>query len=96
MEHRLSRVEGMLNDLYSALENAYQGHVNPKMGYLLIGRYEGAKCIFKNPSKLQCALCPYYVSKAHRALAIPKDALKVLEKIILLTSRGSSSTSIPY
>lgn len=72
LEDRLSRIEGKLNHvnvfiqkLRSSLEAAYEIRVKnePGLGCIHMGRYENAKCLFKNPSKLQCALCPYYVPK---------------------------------
>ena len=91
IERRPSRVESMPSDLFSALESAYRGRVNPKIGCLHIGRYEGAKCIFENPSKLQCALCPYYVSKVHMLAA--KEVVEALEKI--LSSTGTPALQPP-
>jgi len=92
VEQRLLKVENMLSDLFSALESAYRGRVDPKLGCLLIGRYEGAKCIFENPSKLQCALCPYYVSKLH-ILAIPKEVVEGLKALAEILS--SIETPVP-
>jgi len=45
LEQRLSKMEHTLNDMCSALENTYQGHVNPKLGCLHMGKYKGFKCL---------------------------------------------------
>ncbi|MDI6814181.1 MAG: hypothetical protein QMD10_11685 [Desulfitobacteriaceae bacterium] len=63
VKRKLSDLDAFVKDLRSTLEVAAQMREDPKLGCYHTGRYKGLKCAFKNPSTLQCALCPYYMPR---------------------------------
>jgi len=71
LEDRLSKLEGIVDELQNfkrvlrgLLDILYEAHISPEMGCFWIEKSKSSKfCLYEKPSRICCALCPYYMPK---------------------------------